>query len=187
MELKQISKLEMTRLKNMADNKAMLATLMADLEKLGRCPTKPQRKKKVSRSRTNDLVMRRNPERRARFNPIGEPPMTRSRKRQGSVSSQSSLSSASSSPNKDRRLVVKFGAFCKPKTSTTGSGSDSDSFHEDEWEELPAKKRAVARRHHEIKTPEEITENDLDMVAVQDLWDRQVPDNTIPPGGKWAV
>ncbi|XP_064601979.1 cell division cycle-associated 7-like protein isoform X2 [Liolophura sinensis] len=121
--------------------------------------------RKAKRRVSEPLIMRRNPCRSARFNPLSSPRTTRQRR--GSVSSSVSSSSSSTSPlSSPEKLVVRFGFFRKKGEEI--DNSDPLYIPEDEDEEscaLPSPKRK-ARVDREVKSAEEITEEDLAMVAV---------------------
>ncbi|KAK3587992.1 hypothetical protein CHS0354_014512 [Potamilus streckersoni] len=149
---------EELRQKNIADNKVILEKLMSEIK--DHLPNKivPPRKPKESKKKfADDLEVRRNPSRSARFNPeANSPPRTRGRR--GSVSSSIS-SSSSSSP--DNKLVVRFGFFGKRSIAP-----DDDSYEDDRDEEDLLLPKRVHRVDREIKAADEITEEDLKLVAM---------------------
>lgn len=140
------------RRQNLADNQLILEQIKADIRKL--MPVKPKPTKSTRPVKEKRLSIpvevRRNPGRSARYSP----PRTRSRR--GSLSSETS--SSVSSPD---RMIVKFG-FC----GRQGDGDESASI--DDMEDLddlpPAKKRIITIR--DTRSVEEITESDLELVAV---------------------
>ncbi|KAK7109898.1 cell division cycle-associated 7-like protein [Littorina saxatilis] len=163
-DLPSVSEYEEIRRKNLEDNKVVLARLMAEVQKT--LPVKPQiqrvKRQKTSSSNGEDVgSMRRNPSRQSRYQP-SRFDLPRTRSRSGSVSSVSSSSSGTplSTPEK---LVVRFGFFRKPQSLNLEAEAGVDD--EDSNLDLPSPSRQP-RVHRDIRSAEDITEADLNMVAV---------------------
>ncbi|KAK2153371.1 hypothetical protein LSH36_299g01003 [Paralvinella palmiformis] len=147
---------EELRQKNIADNQAYLKELMRDF------------KPPVQKSATRKAVSRRSsvdPSFRVRSNPLRlsarNPYSTRSKTRRGSCDS-STNSSVVSSPDKDNKhLVVCFKNFARHL---------DDDEDDDDVGDRKVKKTGCSRRHstcHVVRTPEDITEEEIKMVALQ--------------------
>ncbi|XP_064620882.1 cell division cycle-associated protein 7-like [Lineus longissimus] len=146
----KLSEYELQRLKNIEDNKTMLSRLMEDLKNFNIPKPKPQKFQPT----------KRNPRRAPRYNPISRP-VTRSRR--GSISSANSTSEASTPEKLNKHLVVSFGFFKKRPSDAKADGDDwLEDEHEDEAVSRRPKRAAVDRT---VKAAEEITEEDLKLVA----------------------
>lgn len=167
---KPLCEYEELRQRNLEDNKVILAKLMTDLAKVSPIPIVPRKQRKSQTKRVSDkidqpLVVRRNPPRSARYNPVGLSPHMRSRR--GSVSSSMSSASGStdSTPTKSEKFVVRFGAFLRRSfDEKEDTYSDEEYDNEDNERALPTIKRKP-RANRAIKEPFEITEQDLIRVA----------------------
>ncbi|XP_005109141.1 cell division cycle-associated 7-like protein [Aplysia californica] len=161
---------ENLRKRNLEDNKAVLAKLMCDIkDQIVKKPTTVQKRKRISAADAEDQFIRRNPSRRARVTPSRfDLPRTRSRARSGSISSTvSSASSSSTTPSSSpEKLVVRFGFFKRLNTESSGLPMDESSDEEDAEDcplpQITRKPRTV----REARPVEDITQADLDMVAV---------------------
>ncbi|XP_059178483.1 cell division cycle-associated 7-like protein isoform X2 [Physella acuta] len=173
-EQNDVERYEELRRKNLEDNKIMLAKLMSDVAgHLTVKPVIPPKRKKSSKFTDTDGVIRRNPSRSARYAP-GRFDLPHTRSRSGSVSS--SISSASSSSTSTplstpEKLVVKFGFFRKLSSSETSLSdgpiitNNDEALEDDDDFPLPHQTRKP-RTRHEVTSVDDITETDLDMVAV---------------------
>ncbi|XP_013383771.1 cell division cycle-associated protein 7 [Lingula anatina] len=177
---KEKSEYEKRRLKNIEDNKAVLAKMMADLKEMMPVSLQsPPKRSHVSKDRrpSGGQVMRRNPSRRARYTPMDySPPRTRHRRSSVSSSCHSGSSNASTPVQSPGKLVVKFGAFFNKKRKTEDS-DDDDSYSVESWEEeeeeeeeytrlTPSKRKPRAPSGvRYIKPADEVTEEDLELVA----------------------
>ncbi|KAL5007803.1 hypothetical protein ScPMuIL_016609 [Solemya velum] len=155
---KNVSNYEEQRHKNIEDNQVMLKRLMSELKDYS-TPIKAPPKKPRQQKSKDQAPSRRNPSRASRFTPYStSPPRTRARR--GSLSTE--VSEASSSPaTSPNRLVIRFGFNRKQKTTD----SDTDSADQGEDGEpltLPSRVHRIVR---EAKSADEITQEDLDMVA----------------------
>lgn len=162
------SRYEELRNKNLEDNKLILDKLMHDLKaSMPMKIEKPVRKTRKVKSQ-DMLPIRRNPSRHARYTPTDEYGMSRHRQRRGSVSSSiSSASSASSPSTSPNKLFVRFGFFQK-STARPDEMDDTDSVnsHEDDDEEEFKMPKRAQKMIHDTRPAEDITEDDLAMVAV---------------------
>ncbi|BFY97469.1 hypothetical protein BsWGS_00509 [Bradybaena similaris] len=162
-----ISRYEELRRKNLEDNKVVLAKLMSDVK--GHLPVKPvvpPKKKRGGQLSEVDNALRRNPSRHARYSPMRfELPRTRSRSGSVSSSVSSTSSSASTPASTPEKLVVRFGFFRKFLDSSVECGSSQDENEMEDDLSLPQQTRK-SRIQHEIKPVEDVTQADLDMVAV---------------------
>ncbi|KAK3791134.1 hypothetical protein RRG08_010534 [Elysia crispata] len=162
---------EEMRRRNLEDNKIMLKKLMLDSAYLK--PIKPvaapkHKRKAQKRITGEESFLRRNPSRNARAAPARfDLPYTRSRSGSVSSSMSSASSSSTSSPTSTpEKLVVRFGFFKHlSERSSTVSSNDLEAMDEDEGFSLPQQKRKP-RFFHDTLSPEEITQEHLDMVAV---------------------
>ncbi|XP_076470208.1 cell division cycle-associated protein 7-like [Babylonia areolata] len=161
-DLPSVSEYEELRRRNLEDNKAMLARLMSEIQ--GSLPVKPKAPRAKQRRTSSSLEevgpIRRNPSRNARRQPTRFD-LPRTRSRSGSVSS---VSSSSSTPlSTPEKLVVRFGFFRKPPCPDFGVDPSVDD--EDSNLDLPSPSRRP-RVVRDLKSAEEITDEDLNMVAV---------------------
>ena len=134
---KELSELEKLHRQNLADNKAMLARLMDDLKHMAPIPSlnKPKQVKKPKERRSDSLVVRRNPSRNMRYSPLSYSP-PRTRSTGGSLPS---------SPVAEYKMP---------------------SFEEEDDGPVPLPRpRRSIQVEREIKSADEITEEDLEMVA----------------------
>ncbi|KAH3799276.1 hypothetical protein DPMN_152882, partial [Dreissena polymorpha] len=144
------------RRRNLADNEQILRQIKADLAKL--MPVKPKQKRLQQKKKDKHLSplsteVRRNPSRAGRYSPM------KTRSRRSSVSSIVSSEYSSGSNDQDR-MVVKFG-FCGRR----GDGSEDVSMDDMDDDDAVIPKR-VNKIQHDRRPADEITEDDLNMVAV---------------------
>ncbi|CAH1789404.1 unnamed protein product [Owenia fusiformis] len=174
-----IGELEQLRAKNIADNEAMLAKLMKDLKAHPQFSTLAKKTQKraprVKRQRSDDAEADESYVRRSSSRQVvlRNPITTRSRSRLNSTGS-SNNSGASTPVNSPDRLVVKFGGFFGRSPHPLRELDDGTcGVYEDEDEaprfppeiKSPSRKRARTSPPQEAKSVDEITQEDLDMVA----------------------
>ncbi|XP_038065768.1 cell division cycle-associated 7-like protein [Patiria miniata] len=174
---------ELRRQKNIEENKAMLNQLLSDLHGMPGLPRRSNSTKRSPKTRKSldcSFIRRRNPSRKARLStPLFARPSiirTRGQKRRAETGEEDEVKvyvddDEDLFPVKEgEKLIIKFGPTLKK--SSLGSGNDSDSdfevYEDDEMEELPTptKRRRLNNRPREaVKRPEDITEEELRMVA----------------------
>ncbi|XP_029645335.1 cell division cycle-associated protein 7 [Octopus sinensis] len=162
-----ISEYEQMHNNNIADNKLVLARLLSEYRL--EAPSQRVINHKVRRSSTNNkpVVLRRNPARSTRSHYSLSVLAPATRQRRGSVSStvssSSSLSSVSPSVSPEK-LLVRFPFFKRPISD--GSSIDFiDDSDDVSSEQCLLDNRRMARVPPKVKSPDEITEADLELVA----------------------
>lgn len=162
-----ISDYEQMHNDNIADNKLVLARLLAEFRT--EVPIEEKRPRKIRKflDKNDDTFVRRNPTRSSRssYGLTSLAPATRSRRGSVSstVSSSSSLSSASPAVSPEK-LFIRFPFFKKPTNSDTDSIDYIDDSADSAEHCLPDNRR-MARVPSQNKSAEEITEEDLALVA----------------------
>lgn len=144
--------------KNIEDNKAILSKILEEIKEQAPFPvlgTIIKKEKRTPRRITIDGELRRNPRRSARIQ--ASPIVTRSRTRRGSLSSDDSSTQALSySPEGKFKLQLRL------KREEFINDGDMDY---EEYSPERRRRSAPARTREEIRSPEDITEEELKMVA----------------------
>ncbi|XP_022093131.1 cell division cycle-associated 7-like protein [Acanthaster planci] len=172
---------ELRRQKNIEENKAMLSKLLSDIGGMPGLPRRrsksPKRSPKTRKSLDCSFIRRRNPARKARLrSPLFQRPsliQTTRQKRRAETGEEDEVKvyvdDEDLFPVKEgEKLIIKFGPTFKKSSLDSGNDSDSDfEVYEDEVEELPTptKRRRLNRPHEAARQPEDITEEELQMVA----------------------
>ncbi|XP_006813976.1 cell division cycle-associated 7-like protein [Saccoglossus kowalevskii] len=152
---------ERKRQLNIKENQAMLNQLLAELKKIpGIMPVKKATPKTSRRSFPSEMVeKRRNPPRSAR----ASPPKTRSRTKRVREDVDENGDDDQISSKKVKKLFIRFGPS-KTKLKKEGEEEDADEDGDWEFDELPQKRR-YSGIVIDDRTADEITDEDLDMVA----------------------
>ncbi|XP_071958027.1 cell division cycle-associated protein 7-like [Antedon mediterranea] len=159
---------EAKRIKNIAENKAMLKKLLSDLEGMPGIPKQPKpvlkKSPKAQKSFSNEPVRRRNPNRVARS--MRSPPLTRSQQKR----KYDDIDDEEDTKQPKSRLLIRFPGMMKKKRHGSGSSDDDDSVGDNKFEifdtspeSSPVKRRRAVKL--ECKSVEEITDEDLENVA----------------------
>ncbi|GAB1598034.1 cell division cycle-associated protein 7-like [Argonauta hians] len=166
-----ISKYEQMHNDNIADNKLVLARLLSEYRLEAPVPVvKNHKVRRSSKVNNKPVVPRRNPARSTRSQYNLSLLNSSTRQRRGSVSStvssSSSLSSVSPSVSPEK-LLVRFPFFKRPAPDENSIDSidfidDSDNVSSDQ---CLIDNRRKSRVPSEVKSPDEITEEDLELVA----------------------
>ncbi|XP_033114449.1 cell division cycle-associated protein 7-like [Anneissia japonica] len=166
---------EAKRIKNIAENKAMLKKLLSELEGMPgipkQCRQELKKSPKVKRTYTENVVRRCNPSRKART--LRSPPMTRShhkRKFEEADVDDSEEAFGMDAKRSKSRLLIRFPGMKKKISHGSNSSDDDDSVGDNKFEvydsspnSTPEKKRRAVKL--ESKTVDEITEEDIENVA----------------------